>query len=60
MSLQEAIAALVDEFHLEEFTELIRDEVKGDQAHGGLSSTHPRVQRFREICQTLRAHKGKP
>ena len=55
MSLREAIAALLNEYHLEEFEEVFRDDAKQDRDWAGLSHEHPRVQRFREVCRTLRA-----
>ena len=54
MTLPEAITALLTEYDLETFTEVYRDEVKGDPAWPGLSQDHPRVQRFKEVCRTLR------
>lgn len=55
MTVRQAITALLDDFHLEEFEEVFRDEAKQDRAFHGMSSEHPRVQRFRAVCQTLRA-----
>lgn len=54
MTTREALAALFNEFHIEEFIECVRDEAKYDETFRGLSSEHPRVQRFREVCQVLR------
>lgn len=60
MTLQDAITALLEEYRLEEFTEFWRDDAKGDPLWPGMSWEHPRVQRFKEICETLRtaAHNG--
>ena len=55
MSLHEAIAALLDEYQLETYVDAIRDDVKGDPSHPGLSVTHPKVVKFRQVCATLRA-----
>ena len=55
MTLQEAITALLEEYEIEDFVECVRDEVKGDPSFDGLSRHHPRVQRFRDVCQVLRA-----
>ena len=59
MTVKEALTALLDEFYIEEFVECVRDEVKGDPEHDGLSKDHPKVLRFQEICQTLRQEAGK-
>ena len=56
MTLHDAIAALLTEYHLEEWIEVFRDDVKAEAAEMGiLSAEHPRIQRFREVCRTLRA-----
>lgn len=55
MTLQDALTALLDEYHIEEFVECVRDEAKSDPAFTGYSKDHPRVQRFQEICRVLRA-----
>lgn len=54
MKLTEALTALFDEYHLEEFVECVRDEAKHDPDFHGLSHEHPTVRRFQEICRTLR------
>ena len=54
MTLHEAITALFDEFQLDDIAEIVRDDVKADPAFEGLSQDHPRVRRFREVCQILR------
>jgi len=54
MTLQEAIRALFEEFYLDEHIEMVIDEAKYDETWPGLSSQHPRVQRFREVCKILR------
>jgi len=55
MTLQDALRALFEEYYLDEHIEMVRDEAKYDETFQGLSSEHPRVQRFREVCHTLRA-----
>lgn len=55
MTLYEAMAALVYEYELEQYVDLIRDEVKGDPEFNGLSQDHPKVKRFQEACETLRS-----
>ena len=55
MTLQDALTALLDEYHIEEFIDCVRDEVRGDPGFDGLSKDHPKVQRFAEVCRTLRA-----
>lgn len=54
MTVPEAIRALLEEFHLEEHIDMVRDEAKYDLEFKGLSSEHPRVTRFREAVQALR------
>ena len=54
MTLPDAITALFDEYQLDEIEDIVRDDVKGDPACEGLSQDHPKVRRFREVCQTLR------
>lgn len=54
MTLQDAITALLHDFHLESFEEVYRDEAKADDSFTGFSWEHPKVQRFREICRVLR------
>lgn len=54
MTPTEAITALLTEYELEQFIDVYRDDAKADPDYKGLSENHPKVQRFREICQTLR------
>lgn len=60
MTLQEAITALLDEYHLEDMADMVRDEVRGDPGFSGLSQNHPRVQRFHEVYRTLRDARTDP
>lgn len=53
MRLHEAVKALLDEYHLEDLVELARDDAKADPEFDGLSSDHPKVQRFHEVYRTL-------
>ena len=55
MTLHDALRALFEEFYLDEHIEMVRDEAKADPGFTGPSWEHPRVQRFREVCTTLRA-----
>ena len=59
VTLPEAITALLDDFRLEDFEEVYRDDAKQDRAYTGLSEHHPRVQRFHEVCRTLRQAVGR-
>ena len=54
MTLTDALTALLDEYHLDEWIDVIRDDAKYDQAWDGLSQDHPRVKRFVEVCATVR------
>ena len=54
MTLRDAIAALLTEYELEGFVEVVRDDAKADPTWEGLSQDHPRVKRFQEVCLTLR------
>ena len=54
MTLQDAVTALLDEYHIEEFIECVRDDVRGDPGFEGLSQDHPKVQRFQDVCRVLR------
>jgi hypothetical protein len=54
MTLEDAITALLEEYHLGEFEDLIRDEVKAEPTFDGLSVDHPRVRRFRDVVHALR------
>lgn len=54
MTLHEAITALLDEYQLEDFVDVFRDDAKADRSFTGLSHEHPRVQRFVEMCRVLR------
>ena len=60
MTLPDALRALLDEYHVEEFVECVRDEVRGDPEFTGLSNDHPKVQRFRDVCRVLRAEVDRP
>lgn len=53
MTLQEAVKALLDEYHLEDMVDIVRDDAKADPEFEGLSKDHPRVQRFHEMYRTL-------
>lgn len=54
MTLHEAITSLLDEYYIEEFVEVFRDDAKQDREWVGLSQDHPRVQKFKEVCAALR------
>jgi len=54
MTLQDALRALFEEYYLDEHIEMVRDEAKYDDTFQGLSVDHPRVQRIRDVCNTLR------
>ena len=58
LTLPEAIRALFDEFHLDDVIDNVRDEVRADPNFEGLSSDHPKVIRFKEVCSVLRAHQA--
>lgn len=55
LSLHDAIRWLLDDFDLPACLEIVRDDAKQDETFTGLSSEHPRVLRFRDVCETLRA-----
>lgn len=63
MTLDEAIKALLDEYHLEDRAEDARDYIWGEeqelpdeQRFKGNRWDHPYVVRFYEICDVLKAH----
>lgn len=58
MTLHEAITALLDDYQLEDWVDVVRDDAKQDRAFSGLSSEHPRVKRFMAICEVLRLAVG--
>ena len=57
MTPQEALVALLTEFNLldclEQWDDVIREQVRED-GYEGLTDEHPKVQRYRDVCQTLR------
>jgi hypothetical protein len=55
MTVPEAIAYLLDEFRLEEYVDVVRDDAREEDGFEGLSWDHPKVQRFQEACAALRA-----
>jgi hypothetical protein len=60
MTVAEAIAYLLDEFRLEEYIDVVRDDAREEEGFEGLSWDHPKVQRFQEACATLRAAAEEP
>lgn len=61
MTPLEAITALLREFDLldclEQWDAVVREQVRED-GHEGVTDDHPRVQRYREVCRTLRSAVG--
>ncbi|HVQ14732.1 MAG TPA: hypothetical protein VMS40_14120 [Vicinamibacterales bacterium] len=55
MTLHDAITLLLDDYQLADHVEMVRDDAKYDTAFQGLSAEHPRVLRFQEVVETLRA-----
>jgi hypothetical protein len=55
MTPQDALVALFTEFDVEQMEQFFVDDAKADPDYQGLSENHPKVQRFREVCATLRA-----
>jgi hypothetical protein len=55
LTLHDAIKLLLDDYQLADHIEMVRDDAKYDESFQGLSSEHPRVQRFRDVIETLRA-----
>ena len=57
MTVQDACTALLTEFNLldclEQWDDVVREQVRED-GYDGVTEDHPRVQRYRAICQALR------
>jgi hypothetical protein len=63
MTLPEAIRLLVTEYRLldalEQWDDVVREDVR-DSGYEGLTDEHPAVQRYREVCHTVRRWASAP
>lgn len=58
-ALREALVWLLEDFRLEDCLDIVTDDAKRDLAlTGGFSGDHPRVKRFTEVVEILRAVTG--